>query len=152
MELGIRTTNFSVEGHVLGALGILSQAKKLKIGITSNGATISVIFQAHIFRAKIFATLIKKPRRTANSIRCASEKSFFLRLYQIARHSRLGVNCTRRQIAFPVKAGGAHPPRRAGSMTRPTTTGKVGRAVLCAPNRVERPEGGPSPLRTSGAK
>jgi len=60
VELGIRTTNFSVEEHVFEALGILSQAKKLRIGITSNDATISVIFQAHVCRAKIFATLIKK--------------------------------------------------------------------------------------------
>jgi len=49
-----------VEEHVFEALGILSQAKKLRIGITSNGATISMIFQAHVCRAKIFATLIKK--------------------------------------------------------------------------------------------
>jgi hypothetical protein len=49
-----------VEEHVFEALGILSQAKKLRIGITSNDATISVIFQAHICRAKMFATLINK--------------------------------------------------------------------------------------------
>jgi hypothetical protein len=35
-------------------------AKKLRIGITSNDATVSVIFQAHICREKMFATLINK--------------------------------------------------------------------------------------------
>ena len=50
--------------------------------------------QARGCRAKLFEKLIEtKPRRTANTNKCAFGEAFFLRLYWIVRPSRLGVSC-----------------------------------------------------------
>jgi len=74
-ELEVSGANFLVEEDVLEAVGILSQAKKLSMGIASNDVTISVIFQAHVCRAKMFATLINKASEMANTTERTSEKA-----------------------------------------------------------------------------
>ena len=73
--------NFFVEEESFRALGTLSQAKSTT-AITSKHATTSVIMQACGCRAKLFEELIEiKPRKTANTTKCANRRSLLLRLY-----------------------------------------------------------------------
>ena len=92
-ELEVSGANFFLEEESFRALGTLSQAKSMT-AITSKHTRTSVMMQACRCRAKLFEKLIEtKPRRTANTNKCAFGEAFFLRLYWIVRPSRLGVSC-----------------------------------------------------------
>lgn len=80
-ELEVSVANFFLEVESFQALGTLSQAKSTT-AITSKHATTSVMMQACGCRAKLFEELIEiKPRKTANTTKCAIGEAFFLRLY-----------------------------------------------------------------------
>ena len=80
-ELEVSVANFFLEVEAFQALGTLSQAKSTT-AITSKHATTLVMMQACGCRAKLFEKLIEtKPRRTANTNKCAFGEAFFLRLY-----------------------------------------------------------------------